>query len=157
VIDNRLSQAPSDGTHPGPAVPLDELARPANGRTELKAEFVHLRALGLSYAKIADRLGVAKSTLANWNANLEGEIASARAIELEALQEQYCLLREGRIRLLGEQLQRLRDELAQRDLTSIPTDKLLDLQMKVFAALKEEFVDTRALSSAEQQLLRPTA
>ena len=133
---------------------VDELARPACGKIELKAEFVRLRAMGLSYARIADRLGVAKSTLANWNAELEGEIASARAIELEALQEQYSLLREGRIQLLGEQLQRLHKELGSRDLASIPTDKLLDLQLKVFAALKEEFVETRPLSATEQQRLR---
>ena len=71
------------------------------GKAELKAEFVQLRAKGLPYVRIAERLGVAKSTLANWNAELEAEIASARAMELEALQEEFFLLKEGRITLLG--------------------------------------------------------
>ena len=51
-------------------------------------------------------------------------------MELEALQEEFFLLKEGRIRLLGEQLQRLRQELANRDLSSVPTDKLMELLLK---------------------------
>src|SRR3954454_22827561 len=108
------------------------------GKVELKAEFVQLRGKGLPFVRIAERLGVAKSTLANWSAELEAEIASARAMELEALQEEFFLLKEGRIRLLGEQLQRLRHELASRDLSSVPTDKLMELLLKYHAVLKEE-------------------
>jgi hypothetical protein len=127
------------------------LERPKSeqGKTELKADFVQLRAKGLPYVRIAEQLGVAKSTLANWNAELEAQIASARALELEALQEVFFLLKEGRIRLLGEQLQRLRNELANRDLSSVPTDKLIELLLKYQAALKEEFVEVRPLSDAE--------
>src|SRR5918993_4906422 len=110
-----------------------ERARSELGKAELKAEFVQLRAKGLPYVRIAERLGVAKSTLANWNADLEARIASARAMELEALQEEFFLLKEGRIRLLGEQLLRLRSELAGRDLADVPTDKLLDLLLKHYA------------------------
>ncbi len=115
----------------------------------MKADFVQLRAKGLPYVRIAERLGVAKSTLANWNAELEAQIASARAMELEVLQEEFFLLKEGRIRLLGEQLQRLRQELASRELSSVPTDKLLELLLKYQAALKEEFIEVRPLSDAE--------
>ena len=72
------------------------------GRQEKKLEFIQLRAKGHTYGKIAKRLQVSKATLANWNTELEAEIASLKAMELESLQEQYFLLREGRIRLLGE-------------------------------------------------------
>ena len=125
-----------------------------SGRTELKAEFVQLRAKGLSYMHIAARLGVAKSTLANWNAELEAEIASAKAMELEALQAEFFVLKEGRITLLGEQLLRLRGELASRELTGVPTDRLLELLLKYQAALKDEFVEVRPLSDFEQARLR---
>src|SRR5919205_2874769 len=124
------------------------------GKAELKSEFVQLRAKGLPYAKIAERLGVAKSTLANWNAELEAEIASARAMELEALQEEYFLLKEGRIRLLGEQLRRIQEELAGRDLADLSTDKLMDLMLRHYAALKEEFIETRVLTEAEIKRLK---
>ncbi len=124
------------------------------GKVELKEDFIRLRAQGLSYAKIAERLGVAKSTLANWNADLEAEIASARAMELEALQEEYFLLKEKRISLLGEQLRRLRDELETRDLSEVATEKLLELQLRYYTSLKEEFVEARPLSEAEQARLK---
>jgi transposase len=126
-----------------------ERPRSEQGKAELKANFVQLRAKGLPYLRIAERLGVAKSTLANWNAELEAQIASAKAMELEALQEEFFLLKEGRIRLLGEQLQRVRQELASRDLSSVPTDKVMELLLKYQAALKEEIVEVRPLSDAE--------
>jgi transposase-like protein len=124
------------------------------GKAELKAEFVQLRAKGLSYVRIAERLGVAKSTLANWNSDLEAEIASAKAIELEALQEEFFLLKEGRIKLIGEQLRRVQAELAGRDLSDVPTDKLMELALKYYAALKEEFVEIRPLADHEIARLR---
>src|SRR5215217_2643010 len=122
-----------------PTVQRSERPRSEQGKAELKADFVQLRAKGLPYVRIAERLGVAKSTLANWNAELEARIASARAMELEALQEEFFLLKEGRIRLLGEQLRRLRHELASRDLGSVPADRLIELLLKYHAVLKEEF------------------
>ena len=131
-----------------------ETARDRKERTELKLLFIQLRAKGLPYARIAERLGVAKSTLANWNAELEVEIASARAMELEALQAEFFLLKEGRITLLGEQLKRLRGELTSRDLTEVPTERLLELLLKYQAALKEEFVEVCPLSDREQARLR---
>jgi hypothetical protein len=81
----------------------------------------------LPYVRIAERLGVAKSTLANWSAKLEAEIATARAMELEALQAEFFVLKEGRITLLGEQLQRLRGELASRDLGSSQVETAQEL------------------------------
>ncbi len=141
----------SQPNRPGPEVRAPSAER---GKAELRAEFVQLRAKGLPYAKIARRLGVAKSTLANWNADLEAEIASARAMELEALQEQFFLHKEGRIRLLGEQLLRLSAELAGRNLSGVAPEKLLDLLLKCHAALKDEFVEERPLSERELARLR---
>src|SRR5512145_453361 len=84
------------------------------GKEGQKSRFVHLRAKGHSYARIAKELGVSKGTLVNWNIELEAEIADARSVELEALQEQYFLLKEGRIRLLGEQLKTIQAEIGKR-------------------------------------------
>ncbi len=127
------------------------------GKIELKAEFVDLRAKGLSLSKIAKRLGVAKQTVCNWNAELEEEVATLKAYELEALQEKYYLLKEARIRALGEQLQKIRKEISSRDLSDVDTTKLLDLELKYYAELKAEFVETRPLSErdlAELKALR---
>src|SRR4030042_3766731 len=71
------------------------------GKEEQKSRFIHLRAKGLSYAKIAKELKVSTSTLTNWNQELLEEIAQAKATELETLQEEYFMLKESRIKLLG--------------------------------------------------------
>ena len=66
---------------------------------------------GYSYAPIARELTVSKGTLAAWNAELEVEIAKAKTVELEALQEEFFLLKEGGIRLIGEQLKAIQTEI----------------------------------------------
>lgn len=110
------------------------------GKEEQKSRFILLRAKGNSYARIAEELGVSKGTLVNWNAELEAEIAQARSVELEALQEEFFLLKEGRIRLLGEQLKTIQAEIGKRDLSKVKTEKLLELQLRYFTELKGEHV-----------------
>lgn len=114
-----------------------------HGREQKKSQFVQLRAKGLSYAKIAKQLKVAKSTLSNWSQELQEEIAQAKAMELEALQEEYFLLKEGRIKLLGEQLKAIQEEISNRDLSKVSTDRLMELQLKYFGEIKAEYVETR--------------
>jgi transposase-like protein len=110
------------------------------GKEEQKSRFIYLRAKGHSYARIAKELGVSKGTLVNWNTELEAEIALGRSVELEALQEEFFLLKEGRIRLLGEQIKAIHVEIDKRDLTEVKTDKLLELQLRYFTELKAEHV-----------------
>jgi orotate phosphoribosyltransferase-like protein len=123
------------------------------GKMELKSQFIDLRAKGLSFQKISRRLKVSKSTLANWSVELEGEIASLRAMELEALYEKYYLTKEARIKLLGEQLKDIQTELKARKLEYVSTDKLLDLELKVYQILQEEYVEVRPLSDQEIEAL----
>lgn len=120
-----------------PGIEEDEL-----GKEEQKSKFILLRAKGNSYARIAEEIGVSKGTLVNWNAELEAEIAQARSVELEALQEEFFLLKEGRIRLLGEQLKAIQTEIGKRDLSKVKTDKLIELQLRYFGELKAEYVKT---------------
>ena len=124
------------------------------GREELKAQFIELRAKGLSYQKIAKRLKVSKSTLANWSAELEGEIASLRAMELEALYERYYLTKEARIKLLGDQLRAIQAELKTRSLDQVSTEKLLEMELKMLQTIQEEHVEVRPLSDYERSVLR---
>lgn len=116
------------------------------GKAEIKLDFVELRAKGWSYRRIANRLKVSKSTLAAWSQELEAEISSLKAMELEALYETYYLLKEGRIRLLGAILRKLRREISSRDFSDLPTDKLLELLLKYQEALQAEYVEPRPVS-----------
>lgn len=124
------------------------------GKNELKAQFIELRAKGWSYRKLARRLKVSKSTLSNWSIELEEEIASLKAMELEALAEQFYLLKEGRIRLLGGILKRIQKEVLSRDLSGVPTDRLLELLLRYQEALQEEYVEPKPLSGQEMEALR---
>jgi transposase-like protein len=112
------------------------------GKEEQKHRFVVMRAKGYSYARIARELGGSKGTLTAWNTEMEAEIAKMRALELEALQEEFFLLKEGRIRLIGEQLKAIQAEIGKRDLAKVNTDKLLELQLRYFGELKGEYVET---------------
>jgi hypothetical protein len=98
---------------------------PPMGKKEQKHRFVVLRAKGYSYARIGRKLRVSKGTLTAWSTELEAEIARVRAVELEALQEEFFLLKEGRIRLIGEQLRAIQTEIGRRDLSKVNTDRLL--------------------------------
>jgi DNA-binding transcriptional ArsR family regulator len=119
------------------------------GREDLKYQFIGMRARGIPYARIAQNLGVSKSTLSNWNSELEKEIALHKSMELEALQEEFFLLKEGRIRLLGEVLTKVREEALNRDLADVNTDKLFDIMLKYFNELKEEYIEPRPLSKRD--------
>ena len=120
----------------------DHVDDAALGKEEQKHRFVVMRAKGYSYARIGRELGVSKGTLTAWNAEMEAEVAKARAMELEALQEEFFLLKEGRIRLIGEQLKAIQAEIGRRDLSKVKIDKLLDLQLRYFEQLKGEYVET---------------
>ena len=92
---------------------------------------------------------MAKSTLSNWAAEFEEEIASLKAMELEALYERYFLAKEARIKLLGQQIRKIQQELKSRDLSEVSTEKLLELQLRYFDQLLDEFVEVRPLSEEE--------
>lgn len=121
------------------------------GRSELQTRFVELRAKGYSYARIADQLHVSKGTMTAWSRELEGDIATLKALELESLQEEYYLLKEGRIRLLGGLLRRLMVEAESRDLSDVPTDKVLDLILRTYKELQLERVEVRPLEEEVQR------
>jgi len=124
------------------------------GKLDLKLQFVALRAKGWSYIKIARRLKVSKGTLTNWSRELEEEIASLKAMELEALFESYFLLKEARVKLLGDQIKAIQRELKGRKLEDIPTETLLLLLLRYYSELREEYVEPRPLSSQEIAELR---
>ena len=112
------------------------------GKEEQKSRFIHLRAKEYSYARIAKELKVSTSTLTNWNQELQEEVSQARAMELEALQEEYFVLKEGRIKLLGNQLKAIQKEINSRDISNVRTEKLMDLQLRYFGEIKAEYVVT---------------
>jgi hypothetical protein len=116
---------------------------------ETKERFIELRAKGWSFDRIAKELGKAKQTLIDWSKELQDEVANRKALELEALYETYYLLKENRLQTFGGLLNKIKDEVLSRDLSDVPTDKLLDLFLKYNSQIKEEIVEPIYKTSLE--------
>lgn len=116
---------------------------------DLKERFIELRAKGWSFDKIAKEVGKAKQTLIDWSKDLQDEIANRKALELEALYERYYLLKESRLETFGAMLSKIKKEVESRDLSDVPTDKLLELILKYNIQVKDEIVEPVYKSSQE--------
>ena len=108
---------------------------------KLKNEFILLRAKGYTYNDIAEKLDVSKRTLISWSKDFEYEIANLKATELEVLQEKYYMNKELKIKLFGDKLLAVIEELDKRDLSEIPTEKLFILMIKYSDHLKKENIE----------------
>ncbi len=118
---------------------------------EKKEKFIQLRAKGYSFDKIAKKLQMSKQTLIDWNKELEEEISNFKAMELELLYEKYYLTKEQRLQTFGVMLSRLKDEIDIRNLSEIPTDKLLELFLKYNDKVKEELIEPKFQDSNEMK------
>ena len=105
---------------------------------QTKHRFIELRAKGYSFDKIALELNKAKQTLIDWSRELKEEIEIRKATELELIYESYFLLKKSRLQSLGDILLRIETEIGQRSLSTIPTDKLLDIYLKYSNQIKAE-------------------
>lgn len=117
--------------------------------SELKEKFILLRAKGYSFDRIAKELGKSKQALVNWSKDFDEEISNLKNMELEALNEQYYLSKRRKIEVLGEFLNKLKAEMDGRDLTLVPTEKLMDLFLKYYSVLETERVEPTFKSSEE--------
>lgn len=116
-----------------------------------KQKFVELRARGYSYDKIAKELGKAKQTLIDWGAELRYEIANLKAVELEELYTKYFMLKENRLQTFGELLAKIKQEAVKRDLSDLPTEKLLELLLKYSGRINEEMTEPQYRSTRKIQ------
>ncbi len=123
---------------------------------KVKQRFIELRAKGYSYEKIAKEMGKAKQTLIDWGTELQEEIANLKAMELEELYTKYFLLKEQRLETFGELLEKIKKEALSRELSSLPTDKLLELLLKYENHINTELVEpvyksTRQIETEKSQ------
>ena len=97
-----------------------------------------MRAEGRSHSAIAKELGIAQNTAVNWSRELFEEITAIKAFKAEEMIEKYRMTQEKRIEMYGNRLLAMQDELARRDLSEVPTNKLFDMMMKCSKALEAE-------------------
>lgn len=107
--------------------------------TETRARFIELRAEGQSYSKIAEALHISKSTCTAWERELQEEIAEREQEHLQELYTLYGMHKRDRIGKLGETLQRIDSAIAEKDLSELPAEKLLELRLKYGRELNAEY------------------
>lgn len=92
-------------------------------------QFIELRIEGKSFDDIAKDLKTSKNTLLDWNKQFEvrATISEQKSLKINALVKQFEFDRENKLRANLEFTQKLHKELSNRDLTQIPTSKLLDM------------------------------
>lgn len=98
---------------------------------EQKEEFIQLRAQGLSYDKISEKLQVSKNTLLKWNGEFLEEIQQAQFHELDNLLNQYEVHRKKRFEKNCKLLNAVYAELEKR------IEKLEKLSVPELAKLAE--------------------
>lgn len=124
--------------------------------TDVKHKFIELRAKGFSFTKISNKMKISRQTLIDWNKEYENEIANLKAVELEELFHKYFLHREARIKSFGAILIRLKFELKNRDLSTVSTEKLLELALKFDSQLKDEVIELNYKSSTAMKSEKET-
>lgn len=105
-----------------------------------KQKFIELRAKGYSFAKIASETGVSKPTLISWSQDddVMRDVHNLKTLHIDELQEQYVMSKQHRISVFGDLLNRAKAELAERDLSDVPTDKLVAMVVKLSDTLRQD-------------------
>ena len=116
-----------------------------------REQFIDLRAQGWSLRHLASELHVCQRTLVDWNRECAAEIQSIRAVELEASREKFLASREEELNRLARLYKDVQDELANRRLYSVPTDKLF----RVAAELRREIEQARLNNDSEEHSAHP--
>ena len=116
---------------------------------ELKDRFIEMRAEGRTLSAIAKELEIAQNTAVNWSRELSEEIAAIEAFKAEEMIEKYRMTKEKRIEMYGNRLLAMQDELARRDLSEVPTNKLFDMTMKCSKALEAEISNPAFLTDED--------
>jgi hypothetical protein len=111
--------------------------------TELKQQYIQLRAEGKSYSFIAKQLQISKSTCTKWEREFAREIDELKRAELAALYESYSMTKEARIRKLGSTLDKINEALEKVDFSEVDPARLMDYKLKYMEALKGEYVGTQ--------------
>ena len=102
-------------------------------------KFIGLRAEGLSYMAISKKLKISRETCSKWEKELGERLSQEKRDRIESVYTQYGMMKEARIKGLGDLLKKVEGELSNRSLEDVSSDKLIDLSLKIREALKEEY------------------
>jgi len=108
---------------------------------ELMWKFIDLRSKGFSIEDISEELNVSISYLIELSETIRPDILSNyKTLAIDKIQSDNFVNRGKRIEIFGEQFKAIKEELSQRDLKDVPTEKLLTLFLKYGEFLKNSEV-----------------
>ena len=89
--------------------------------SETTNQFIELRAQNVSLERIAQQLGINKSTAIDWQQRYKPQIDEIKAVHLEAIRERLTTRYEDELEYAMSELKRIRAELKTRDVDYEPT------------------------------------
>ena len=107
-------------------------------REDTIERFIELRAQAWSLGHIASELHTAKRTLVEWSREYAVHIESLRALEQQILQEKILASREEDLARLLRLQKDVEDELANRTLRLVDTEKLFRMSKRMEETVKAE-------------------
>jgi hypothetical protein len=98
-------------------------------KEDLLEKFVEMRISGKTFAEISEALEVSKQSLIGWSKEVETKetISMGKLMRLQSTLKIFELDREARVQRFAVLAQKINAELEKRDLSEIPTDKLLKM------------------------------
>jgi DNA-binding XRE family transcriptional regulator len=103
-----------------------------------QTKFIELRAKSHSFDKIAQEIGVSKPTLLKWDKELRKQVLELRFLHFESVAWEFALMKKHRVDYLAELYERAKQELENRDLSNVSTEKLLDMVTRLEDRLLSE-------------------
>ena len=122
--------------------------------TATKQRFIELRASDKSLREIAKSLKISKDTASTWDKKFCTEIATSKNERLQELYKEYGMVKESRIKRIGEILQGLDKEIDRRfdpennwKLRDMPMRDLLAMRQAYQAELNKEYAPVIAATN----------
>ena len=104
-------------------------------KTELHNTWIALRATGLSYRKIARRIGISTRTQVKWAKKFKDEVQQK---DLNFINEQLRMEKKHRLERLSGLLEKLEDELEKRNIADTPSVSLMRIYESLVKAIRDE-------------------
>ena len=120
---------------------------------DAQEKFIELRAQGWTLGHIASEIHISKRTLVDWNRQYAADIQTMRGVELELLKEKFLASREEDLERLRRLQKDIADELANRTLKFVDTEKLFRLSVD----LRQEIQGMIREANREDESLHPAA
>jgi DNA-binding Lrp family transcriptional regulator len=111
-------------------------------KQEDKDKFIELRAAGLSFDSIAEKLNISKPTLLKLARELQADIERLKFINLESLAERYKVLRAERLQALGGIAEKVDTAIEAADFSKLSPEKLVELKLKLTEKMRDLLTDS---------------